>query len=98
MNGGSTKGKDGGTFLLLPPENFTASERGLPGRHVLNSRHEFQPAFVLVLKIEKATATNTIGRAAARASVSGLGIQNRYGPDHEVVLATNKDTIYNRCV
>jgi hypothetical protein len=50
----------------------------------------------MVLKIEKATATNTIGRAAARASVSGLGIQNRYGPDHEVVLATIDHTIYNR--
>ena len=51
-----------------------------------------------VLKIEKAIATNTIGRTAAQASVSGLGIQNRYGPDHEVVLATIEHTIYNRCV
>ena len=50
------------------------------------------------LKVEKAIATNTIGRTAAQASVSGLGIQNRYGPDHEVVLATIEHTIYNRCV
>ena len=54
--------------------------------------------FGVVLKIEKAIATNTMGRTAAQASVSGLGIQNRYGPDHEVVLATIEQTIYNRCV
>jgi hypothetical protein len=52
----------------------------------------------VVLKIEKAIATNTIGRTAAQASVRGLGIQNRSGPDHEVVLATIEHTIYNRCV
>ena len=54
--------------------------------------------FRVVLRIDKAIATNTIGRTAAQASVSGLGIQNRYGPDHEVVLATIEQTIYKRCV
>ena len=87
-----------GALLRWSLENCAGSERGLPGRHVLNSRHEFQPALVGCFKIEKAIATNTIGRTAAQTSVSGLGIQNRYGPDHEVVLATIEQTIYNRCV
>ena len=87
-----------GALLRSSLENCTGSERGLPGRHVLNSPPRVPAGFRVVLRIEKAIATNTIGRTAAQTSVSGLGIQNRYGPDHEVVLATIEQTIYNRCV
>src|SRR5262249_8454414 len=81
-------GLSGGVLLLLPLKTSR-----------LRTRTARPPAgFRVVLKIEKAIATNTIGRTAAQASVSGLGIQNRYGPDHEVVLATIEHTIYNRCV
>ena len=52
--------------------------RGLPDRHGSEQPPRVPAGFGGVLKIEKAIATNTIGRTAAQASVSGLGIQNRY--------------------
>jgi hypothetical protein len=42
--------EESGALLRWSLENCTGSERGLPGRHVLNSRHEFQPALVGCLR------------------------------------------------
>ncbi len=36
-----------------------------------------------------------IGKTPAQAAVNGSGIQNRYGPDHEIVWATTEHAIYN---
>jgi hypothetical protein len=61
---------DGGALLLLPLK-LHGSERGLPGHHVLNSPPRVPAGFRVLL---------AIGRTAAQASVSGLGIQKGMGP------------------
>ena len=58
------------------------------------ARHDCQPAFVLCLR-KKAISKTTTGKTAAQGAVGCLGIQNRYEPDYEVVLATNEPTVYN---
>ena len=71
--------EESGALLGWSLENCTGSERGLPGRHVLNSRHEFQPALVGCLREKRPSRrTRSAGpprkrQSAAWAYKTGMG-------------------------